>query len=344
MRWYLRYSLGYRDLEEIMLERGLQVDHTTIYRWVQRYAPELEKRTRPHLKAYNDSWRVDETYIKIKKTWMYLYRAVDSGGQTLEFLLSPARDAEAATHFFRKALHISTSSTLYTRSHQEQIVPPTALADPRTLTTLLPRVINVDKNAAYPKAIAELKASGILPASVKLRQVKYLNNLIEQDHRFIKRLTKPGMGFFSLETTWRTLQGFEIMNMLRKGQVQGMKKGDVRGQVALVATLYGILAQEAVEWLKANFFKTELELGRCLRLPEEGPWECDLYLTCSKFVTTPAYAPRLRRRRRIERALMEEAQEKGWVREVERHQCTIQRLEKLLTDLTEPLEGPEAID
>ena len=103
-------------------------------------------------------------------------------------------------------------------------------------------MINVNKNAAYPKAIAELKAAGILPDHVELRQVKYLNNLIEQDHRFIKRLTKPGMGFFSFETAWRTLQGYEMMNMMRKGQIQGVAKGDVRGQVALVARLFGVVA------------------------------------------------------------------------------------------------------
>jgi transposase-like protein len=108
VRWYLRYSLSYRDLEEMMLERGLQVDHTTIYRWVQHFAAELEKRCKPHLKATNDSWRVDETYIKIKKTWTYLYRAVDSQGNTLEFLLSPTRDAEAAKRFFLKALQLPT--------------------------------------------------------------------------------------------------------------------------------------------------------------------------------------------------------------------------------------------
>src|SRR5947208_9289887 len=108
VRWYLRYSLSYRDLEEMMRERGLHVDHTTIYRWVQRYAPELDKRCRPHLKATTDSWRVDETYIKIKKAWMYLYRAVDSEGNTLEFLLSPTRDAQAATRFFLKALQPPT--------------------------------------------------------------------------------------------------------------------------------------------------------------------------------------------------------------------------------------------
>jgi transposase, IS6 family len=102
VRWYLRYSLSYRDLEELMLERGIHVDHTTIYRWVQRYAPELEIRCRPHLKASNDSWRVDETYVKVKGIWMYLYRAVDSQGNTVEFLLSATRDAEAAKRFSLK--------------------------------------------------------------------------------------------------------------------------------------------------------------------------------------------------------------------------------------------------
>jgi transposase, IS6 family len=206
----------YRDLEEMMLERGLHVDHTTIYRWVQRYAPELEKRCRPHLKACNDSWKVDETYIKIKKVWMYLYRAVDSEGNTIEFLLSPMRDAKAATRFFCKALASTARSVSQACPVAEQVVQPTALTDTTTITSA-PRVINVDKNAAYPKAIADLKAAGVLSQHVELRQVKYLNNLIEQDHRFIKRLTKPGMGFFSFETAWRTLQGYEVMNMMRDG-------------------------------------------------------------------------------------------------------------------------------
>jgi IS6 family transposase len=216
VRWYLRYALSYRDLEEMMLERGMHVDHTTIYRWVQHYAPEFERRCRPHLKPTTDSWRVDETYIKVKKEWVYLYRAVDSQGNTLDFFFSPTRDAPAAKHFFLKTL---------TASHTRE-----------------PRVINVDKNAAYPKAFAELKAEGHLPENCALRQVKYLNNLVEQDHRFIKRRSKPGMGFFSFETAWRTLQGYEIMNMIRKGQVQGVDKGDVRGQVALVAKLFRVAA------------------------------------------------------------------------------------------------------
>jgi transposase, IS6 family len=237
VRWYLRYSLSYCDLEEMMLERGLQVDHTTIYRWVQEYAPQLEKRCRPHLKACNDSWKVDETYIKIKKVWTYLYRAVDSEGNTLEFLLSPTRDAEAAKHFFLKALHSSPGLAPQSHPFEEQV---TLLATATTSVTSAPRVINVDKNAAYPKAIAELKAAGMLPQYVELRQVKYLNNLIEQDHRFIKRLVKPGLGFFSFETAWRTLQGYEAMNMIRKGQMQGMDRRDSLSQGAFIAELFGV--------------------------------------------------------------------------------------------------------
>jgi transposase, IS6 family len=134
VRWYLRYALSYRDLEEIMLERGLQVDHTTIYRWVQRYAPELSKRCRPHLKACNDSWKVDETYIKVKKIWMYLYRAVDSEGNTLEFLLSPTRDAEAARRFFCKALHVTVDTAPQTFPNKECVASADA-------TISVPRVI-----------------------------------------------------------------------------------------------------------------------------------------------------------------------------------------------------------
>jgi transposase, IS6 family len=216
IRWYLRYALSYRDLEELMLERGLHVDHTTIYRWVQHYAPELEQRCRPHLKATTDAWRVDETYVKIKGIWMYLYRALDSKGATLEFLLSATRDAEAAKRFFLKALSAAHTTT--------------------------PRVITVDKNAAYPKAVQELKAANAVPAGCELRQVKYLNNILEKDHRFIKRLVKLGLGFFSLATAWRTLQGYEAMNMIRKGQMQGVAKGSIKAQITFIASLFGVAA------------------------------------------------------------------------------------------------------
>ncbi|GHO47426.1 hypothetical protein KSX_55890 [Ktedonospora formicarum] len=146
---------------------------------------------------------------------MYLYRAVDSEGNTLEFLLSPTRDSKTAKRIFLKALRPATDSTPQALPRKGRI----ASAD--SITMSVPRVINVDKNVAYPKAIVDLKATGVLPGHVELRQVKYLNNLIEQDHQFIQRLTKPGMGFFSFKTAWRTLQGFEMMNMPRKGQVRG---------------------------------------------------------------------------------------------------------------------------
>jgi len=215
IRWYLHYPLSYRDLQEILLERGLHVEHTTIYCWVQYYAPELEKRGLPHLNATNGSWRVDETYVKVKKVWIYLYCAVDSQGKPLEFLFSPRRDAEAAKRFFAKALaapHISP-----------------------------PRVITVDTNAAYPKAIKELKVEGIMPDACELRQSKYLNNHVEQDHRFIKRLVEQGIGFFSSETAWpHPCRGYETMNMLRKGRVRGVEKGDSRKQMACIASLFGV--------------------------------------------------------------------------------------------------------
>jgi transposase, IS6 family len=216
LRWYLRYSLSYRDLEEMMAERGLSVDHTTIYRWVQHYAPILEKKCRSKLKSVNDSWRVDETYVKVKGESMYLYRAVDSDGNTIEFLLSPTRDTVSAKRFLRKAL--------------------------RAKHTTPPRVINVDKNPSYPKAVTKLKKKGTLPNGCGLRPIKYLNNLIEQDHRFIKRRVKPGMGFGSFGTAWRTIQGYEAMHQLRKGQVQGTTRGDILSQVRFVNRVFGLAA------------------------------------------------------------------------------------------------------
>ena len=155
--------------------------------------------------------------------------------------MSPTRDAEAAKRFFVKALHASASSAPQARPVEEQVEEPTVAADPNS-TSSAPRVINVDKNAAYPKAIADLKAAGTLPESVELRQVKYLNNMVEQDHRFIKRRVKPGLGFFSFETAWNTLQGYEVMNMVRKGQMRGVEKGDILGQIAFIASLFGVAA------------------------------------------------------------------------------------------------------
>ena len=216
VRWYLSYPLSYRQVAEMVNERGIEVDHTTIYRWVQEYSPEIDRRLRSHLHPTNDSWRVDETYILVKGKQKYLYRAVDSTGNTLDFLLSAKRDTKAAKRFFRKTL--------------------------RAIHTQTPRVITVDKNPAYPKAIKELKAAKKLPEKVKLRQIKYLNNIVEQDHRGIKRLVKPGMGFGSFNTARRTIRGYEIMNMMRKGQVLGVPRGAVKERVLFINRIFGVVA------------------------------------------------------------------------------------------------------
>lgn len=147
---------------------------------------------------------------------MYLYRAVDSDGATVEFMLSPTRNTQAAKRFFRKAL--------------------------RARHTTPPRVINVDRNPSYPKAVSKLKRKGTLPRGCALRPIKYLNNLVEQDHRFIKRRTNPGMGFASFDTAWRTLQGYEATNQLRKGQVKGTTRGDINSQVRFVERAFGLTA------------------------------------------------------------------------------------------------------
>ena len=169
VRWYLRYSLSLRDVEELLEERGLEADHTTIWRWVQRYAPELEQRVRRHLKPTNKSWRVDETYIRVKGHWCYLYRAIDSTGATIDFLLSDQRDAATAKRLFRNALS--------NPSHPQ------------------PRVVNTDLAPIYSSAIPALKKEGLLRQRCRHRPVQYLNNILEQDHRAIKRRVNAKQGF-----------------------------------------------------------------------------------------------------------------------------------------------------
>jgi transposase-like protein len=190
--WYLRFSLSYRDVEELLGERGLSVDHVTVWRWVQRYAPEIQRRLRPRLRSTNDSWRVDETYIRVKGRWVYLYRAVDSEGATIDFLLSAKRDAAAAERFLTKALGGANHP--------------------------VPRVINTDGHAAYPPAVAQLKAEGALAEDCRHRPVPYLNNVLEQDHRAIKRRVNASQHFRSFWGAWRTIAGYEAIHMIRKGQ------------------------------------------------------------------------------------------------------------------------------
>jgi transposase-like protein len=216
VRWYCRYQLSYRDVEEMMRERGLDVDHSTVFRWVQRYAPEINKRIRPHLKMSGASFRVDETYVKVGKSWKYLYRAVDKEGATIEFMLSAKRDVSAAKRFFEKVMR----------------------ADHRRL----PFTIGTDKHASYPEAFAASTREKVLPRDCKLRRVKYLNNVIEQDHRTIRRRWRAMQCFRSFHTAERTLEGVESMHMLRKGQVRKLDGRNAVGQAKFVASLFSIAA------------------------------------------------------------------------------------------------------
>lgn len=209
VRWYCKYGISYRDLEEMMEERGLEVDHTTLNRWVIKYAPEIEKRLRWYWKpGLVYSWRVDETYVKVKGKWAYLYRAVDKRGRTIDFYLSSTRNVSSAKRFLSKALR-------------------------KFKDWELPGKINTDKAPTYTVAIRELKDQGVCPQDLVHQQVKYFNNVIESDHGKLKRLIKPTLGFKSLRTAYATIKGFEVMRMFKKGQMdiwkyhQGLK-GEIR--------------------------------------------------------------------------------------------------------------------
>jgi len=214
VRWYLRYPLSCAHVSEMAHERGLNVSSSCIWRWVQVFGPELDKRCRKHLKPTNKSWRLDETYIKVNGEERFLYRAVDSTGQAIDFMLTAKRDAAAAKRFFRRAL-----------------------ANPGNG---MPRVINVDKNRAYPVAVEDLKEEGTIRRRCRLRQCKYLNNIVEQDHRNVKRRTRLAKGYGSVPTAWRTLRGIEAMDMIRKGRARRVAKGDVVAQVKFIGNLFGI--------------------------------------------------------------------------------------------------------
>jgi transposase-like protein len=201
---------------ELVAERGIGVDASCIWRWVQAYAPELNKRCRSHLKPTNKSYRIDETYIKVKGEDKYLYRALDSTGQTIEFLLTAKRDMAAAKRFLAMAIYASGNP--------------------------MPRVMNVDKNPAYPAAVKALKDDGSIPSRVALRQCKYLNNVIEQDHRTVKKRVWLAKGYGAFQSAWRTLQGIETVHMIRKGRVRWLAKGDTAGQVRFIAELFGLAA------------------------------------------------------------------------------------------------------
>ena len=188
VRWYAAYPLSYRQLEEMMEERGVFVDHSSINRWAIRFLPLLEKVFRKHKRPVGGSWRMDETYIKVKSVWKYLYRAVDKEGKTVDFLLTAKRDKAAALRFFEKTMKANG----------------------------VPEKVTMDKSGANKAAMDEINARGDTPVIV--RQVKYLNNIVEQDHRAVKRVTKPMLNFKSFRAAKCVLAGIELMHMIRKGQ------------------------------------------------------------------------------------------------------------------------------
>ena len=198
IRWYLAYSLSYRNVEELALERGIEVDHTTVYRWVAIYSPQLEENFRKkHKKPVGGSWRCDETYLQVKGEWVYLYRAVDKEGNTIDFMLSKRRNRAAAQSFFAKSLNQSGLS----------------------------HTITIDKSGANKAGIEAINLQlallfilGGIFYQIDIRQIKYLNNIVEADHRFIKKMTKPMMGFKSFDSAKATIAGIELHHMLRKAQ------------------------------------------------------------------------------------------------------------------------------
>ena len=198
VRWYLAYSLSYRDVEELALERGLKVDHSTINRWVITYSSQLEEVFRKrHKRPVGTSWRMDETYIKVKGLWVYLYRAVDKEGKTVDFMLSEKRNEPAARAFFEKAIGSNG----------------------------LPEKVTMDKSGANKAATDTINLQLALLHmligvffQLTVRQIKYLNNIVEQDHRFIKKITKPMKGFKAFHSAEATLSGIELHHMLRKRQ------------------------------------------------------------------------------------------------------------------------------
>ena len=192
-RWYLRFKLNFRDLVEMMAERGVSLSHTTIMRWIYCYAPEFDKRWNRFACRAGDSWRVDETYVKIKGRWTYLYRAVNSNGKTVDFLLRAKRDVVAAKAFFRRAFKKQGR---------------------------LPRVITLDGYQASHRAALEILKERRRDKQTKIRSSKYLNTLIEQDHRSIKLRLDPMLGLKSFRRETIAIAGIELMHRIRKGQFE----------------------------------------------------------------------------------------------------------------------------
>ena len=214
VRWYSRFCLSLRDLEELMAERGLALDHTTIWRWVQRYGLEVHRRLRGSVKQKSSTWHMDETFVRIAGRWLYLFRAVDSQGQTVDFYLSETRDREAAKRFLKKAL-----------AHPDNRAP---------------HVFARDGLRSYPAAIRELQKESLIHGSCRHCKRPYANKRIESDHRFIKRRPRAMQGPRSAPTARRVIQAIEAVHMIRKGQVLGITRHNLAGQAWVFATLLGV--------------------------------------------------------------------------------------------------------
>jgi transposase-like protein len=215
VRWYCKYGITYRDLAEMMQERGVGVDASTIFRWVQRYAPELEKRVRWYQGYRSGSWRVDETYVRVGGQWKYLFRAIDKHGELIDFMLLDRRNTRAAYRFLGKALN--------------------------TMRNWPPQSITTNKLGSYPKAIRRLQREGTLSQKIKHRSSKYLNNIIEADHGGIKRVIRPTRGFQTMRTAYATIKGFEIMRMIRRRHCI-LCKPNVEGEIQFVNKLFDVAA------------------------------------------------------------------------------------------------------
>jgi transposase-like protein len=213
--WNLRYLLSYRDIEEMLLERGLEVDHSTINRWVLAYAPLIEKRLRQFRRPHCGSVRIDETYIKVRGQWRCLYRAVDEHGEAVDFLFTANRDLGAAKRFFRKML-------------QDQPL-------------LAPDRIGTDGAGPYPSAIAKSRKEGLLPRTPVHYVTKHLQQRFESDHFRVKRAMPRVGGFRSFHTARRTICDFEAMLWLQKG-FGFAGTWSVRGQEQLLAHCFGLPA------------------------------------------------------------------------------------------------------
>jgi transposase, IS6 family len=216
VRRYPRFPVSHRDLEAVLADRGVAVDHVTLYRRVQRFAPELERRVRRHLRPCRGPWHVDETFVRVGGQWRHLYRAVDGAGRTVDFLLSATRDKKAAERLFRRA--------------------------PAREDTRNPREVVTDRLKSHPGALREMRRDGGLWRFARHRRGRWLNDPVEQDRRRVERRTGPMLGFRGFRTARRTPAGVGAMAMLAKGQVRAAPRDDVPAQRALVHRLFGLAA------------------------------------------------------------------------------------------------------